>query len=37
MMLVYGALNNNSAIELEVDDPGCGAGRIKCLECGGTR
>jgi hypothetical protein len=34
-MLVYSATDNETAVECEVTDLGCGAGRIKCLECGG--
>jgi DnaJ-class molecular chaperone len=32
---VYCARNNETAVELDVEDLGCGAGRIKCPECGG--
>jgi hypothetical protein len=34
-MLVYCALNCDTAVETYVEGLGCGAGRIKCLECGG--
>jgi hypothetical protein len=34
-MLVYCARNCDTAVEIDVEDLGCGAGRIKCLECGG--
>jgi hypothetical protein len=35
LMLVYCAKNCDTVIETEVIDLGAGAGRIRCLECGG--
>jgi hypothetical protein len=35
-MLVYCALNCDTAIEADIEDLGCGAGRIPCPECRGT-
>jgi hypothetical protein len=35
LMMVYCALNCDTAVEIDVEDLGCGAGRITCLECGG--
>jgi hypothetical protein len=34
-VIVYCALDNETTVECEVEDLGCGAGRIRCLECGG--
>lgn len=34
-MLVFCAWNCDTAIECDVVDLSCGAGRIKCIECGG--
>jgi hypothetical protein len=36
LVLVYGALNCDTAVETDVGDLGCGAGRIPCRECRGT-
>ena len=36
MMLVFGAHNCDSSRKVEVENLGCGAGRIRCLECHGT-
>lgn len=34
-LVVYCAHNGNTEVEEEVRDLGCGAGEIRCLECGG--
>jgi hypothetical protein len=36
-MLVYCAKNCETIVEAEIIDLGAGAGRIRCLECGGDR
>jgi hypothetical protein len=35
LMLVYCAKNCETIVEAEIIDLGAGAGRIRCLECGG--
>ena len=35
MMQVYCAENCETMVEAEVEDLGAGAGRVRCLECGG--
>jgi hypothetical protein len=35
MMLVCGAEYSETMVETEVTDLGAGAGRMRCLECGG--
>jgi hypothetical protein len=35
-MLVFAAPNSDTAVEIDVEELGCGAGRITCLECRGT-
>jgi|tagenome__1003787_1003787.scaffolds.fasta_scaffold16060418_1 hypothetical protein len=35
-MLVYCAHNCNTEFETDVEDCGCGAGEIVCLECDGS-
>lgn len=35
-MTAYLGFRKTTAVECEVEDLGCGAGRTKCFECGGT-
>lgn len=34
-MAVYCALDCNTEVAADIEDLGCGAGRIGCIECGG--
>lgn len=36
VMDIYCGLKRETVVQLEVTDLGCGAGRIRCLECEGS-